>query len=118
MKKEVLDKSIVFDIDESTIEETIESFEELRRTHVKPHHTRHYIKRHYFGYDGGFENRLLLFRLETDKEETDREELERVSKERAEKKRLAKLEKKLAKQAEEEKIERAEYERLKEKYGE
>ena len=118
MKKEVLDKSIVFDIDESTIEETIESFEELKRTHVKLHHTRHKIDRQYFGSDGGFDTYLLLFRLETDKEETEREELERVSKERAEKKRLAKLEKKLAKQAEEEKIERAEYERLKEKYGE
>ena len=82
------------------------------------YHTRHSIKREYFGYDGGFVTRLLLFRLETDREEAWREELERVSKERAEKKRLAKLEKKLAKQAAEEMLERAEYERLKEKYGE
>ena len=117
MKKEVLDKSIVFDIDESTIEETIESFEELKRTHVKLHHTRHKIDRQYFGYDGGFDTCLLLFRLETDQEEEWREEKERIQAERNDQKRLAKLAKKQAKREAEELAERAEYERLREKYG-
>ena len=70
-----------------------------------------------YGYDGAFEIKAQFLRWETDEEERDREDAEREYNERKERQRLAKIEKKQAKRTEEEALERAEYERLKAKYG-
>ena len=74
-----------------------------------------YVK--YYGYDGAFDINVEFLRLETDEEEREREDAERKYNERKERERLAKLAKKQAKRTEEEALERAEYERLKAKYG-
>ena len=71
----------------------------------------------HYGYDGAFNIRVCFYRLETDEEEREREDAEREYNERKERERLTKLEKKQAKRTEEEALERAEYERLKSKYG-
>ena len=97
MKKEVLDKTIEVDEiceDNCTIEETIEQWNALKNKYVKAYHVRHELYRDY-GYNGAYVTYLRLYRLETDEEEAEREEAVRI-----------------------EMAERAEYERLKEKYGE
>ena len=119
MKQEVLDCSFKVAVFEDTIEDIIASWQKVYNEYVNPtYHTRHQIVYQYYGYDGGFNTYLKLYRLETDEEEQEREEKERIKTENAERKKLAKLEKKLAEQARKEAEEKAEYERLKQKYGE
>ena len=71
----------------------------------------------HYGYDGAFDITVSFYRLETDQEEYAREQQEREYNERKERERLARLEKKQAKRAADEATERAEYERLKAKFG-
>ena len=61
----------------------------------------------YYGYDGGMEVEIIFYRMETDQEYDKRLSLEQKQKDLFKKKRLNKEEK-----------ERAEYERLKKKFGE
>lgn len=127
MKKEVLDQRIditgVFSIDDGcTLDEALsdvtKAVNEVKRDHVIPnYHTKSIVHREEYGYDGGYQLHLNLWRLETDNECATRIERERVQQEAADRSRLKRLEKKWAKLESTEAIERAEYERLKSKYG-
>jgi hypothetical protein len=126
MKQEVLcdDIDITDDLSPHS-DETLDEFlcriakniADIKAKYIRDYHTRHEICRYNYGYDGGYTLSLILYRLETDGEYSDRLAYERVQREKSERARLVKLEKKLAKQAAEEAVERAEYARLREKYG-
>jgi hypothetical protein len=129
MKQEVLDVEYGYiDITDDLSPESDETLDEflcritkniadIKEKYIQDYHTRHEIYRNNYGYDGGYTLCLILYRLETDEEYSARLEREREQLEKSERLRLAKLEKKLAKQAAEEVAERAEYARLREKYG-
>jgi hypothetical protein len=129
MKQEVLDVEYGYiDITDDLSPESDETLDEflcritkniadIKEKYIQDYHTRHEIYRNNYGYDGGYTLCLILYRLETDEEYSARLEREREQLEKSERARLAKLEKKLAKQAAEEVAERAEYARLREKYG-
>lgn len=70
-----------------------------------------------YGYDGAFECNFVVLRDENDKEYTARTEKERKSAEQSRKAKEAKLEAARKKLFKNEAAERAEYERLKEKFG-
>jgi hypothetical protein len=127
MKQEVLYDEYIDITDDLSPEsdETLDEFlcriakniADIKEKYIREYHTRHEIYRNNYGYDGGYNLSLILYRLETDEEYSARLEREREQLEKSERLRLAKLEKKLAKQAVEEAAERAEYARLREKYG-
>ena len=125
MKKLVEEKTITFDPFCPDRGQSIDSFlqdinQELIKLKIENYTAYTVCDKLYpnhYGYDGAFEIKVQFLRLETDEEERDREDAEREYNERKERQRLAKLEKKQAKRTEEEALERAEYERLKAKYG-
>lgn len=119
MKKEILAKTIeVNDLIESgdSIQQAITKLHDLQNDYYM--YTRSIFDKNYYGYDGAYELELHCYRMETDKEEQDREEKERIALEKREKIRLKQLEKTRTKKDKKEAEERAEYERLKAKYGE
>lgn len=89
----------------------------LKEQYITDDVVHHELYKRHYGYDGAFEIHLITYRLETDDEYNARIEEERKEAEIAERKRLANLEKKIAKREAEEAAERAEYERLKAKFG-
>lgn len=99
------------------LSEVIDVFNELKEKYVTDDVVKHDLYTRYYGYDGAYEIYLTTYRLETDEEYADRIEYERQEFEREERKRLEKLEKKKAKREADEAAERAEYERLKAKFG-
>lgn len=103
-------------IDEYLVEITNELIG-LKEQYITNDVAHHEFYTSHYGYDGAYEIRLITYRLETDEEYVERNERERKKAEIAERKRLANLEKKIAKREAKEAVERAEYERLKAKFG-
>ena len=91
--------------------------EKLKEKYITEDVVKHDLNTRYYGYDGAYEIILTTYRLETDEEYFERINEEYRQAEKAERKRLDKLEKKKAKREADEAAERAEYERLKAKFG-
>jgi hypothetical protein len=84
---------------------------------IPDYHTKCTIDNRRHSYYSGYDIWLDIWRLETDMEYSYRLECERIDQEKAERKRLKTLERKRTKAAAAEEAERAEFERLKAKYG-
>ena len=117
MKQQVLDKQIdINDLieDGDSVNDIIEKFQDIQDKNSTYDSLE--ISRFPYGYDGGYMLSVHCYRLETDKEEAQREEKEKAIQEKRERDRLKRLDKKFAKK-DNDAAERAEYQRLKEKYG-
>lgn len=119
-KKTVIDRRVDVELSDmlgdQSIEMTIDYLQRMKEIYVKDYHIDAKFEMQPYGYDGGFDIYLILYREETDSEYQDRLEKEKIAQEKKEQARLRELERTHAKKQRNLDLERAEYERLKAKY--